>query len=98
VTRLIGAARSGLPSGLWATGARPRRAALTGPRALAPAELRTARMAAQGMSNRDIAQALFLSLKTVEMHLAHTYQKLDIHSRSELPGALATLPQQSSTS
>ncbi len=42
-------------------------------------------MAADGMSNPQIAQALFVSLKTVETHLGSAYRKLDIHSRSELP-------------
>ena len=45
-------------------------------------------MAAEGRSNRKIAQALFLSLKTVEMRLGNSYRKLDIKSRSELAGAL----------
>ena len=46
-------------------------------------------MAADGQSNREIAQALFLSLKTVEMHLSASYRKLDVHSRSELAEKLA---------
>jgi DNA-binding CsgD family transcriptional regulator len=45
-------------------------------------------MAAEGMSNKEIAQALFVSRKTVKMHLGHAYGKLDIHSRGELPVAL----------
>jgi len=49
-------------------------------------------MAAQGLANREIAQALFVSLKTVEMHLGRAYRKLDVRSRSELPGALAADP------
>ncbi len=73
---------------LLATGARPRRAALTGVGALTPAELRTARMAAQGMSNREIAQALFVSIKAVEGQLSQSYAKLGIHGRLELHGAL----------
>src|SRR6202012_253518 len=74
---------------LVATGARPRRASLSGPGSLTPAELRTAEMAASGMSNRDIAQALFVSTKTVETQLSQAYAKLRIGSRAELAQALA---------
>jgi DNA-binding CsgD family transcriptional regulator len=73
---------------LLATGARPRRPALTGRDALTPTEARVADMAAQGQSTPEIAQALFITPKTVETHLAHTYQKLDIHTRAELAHAL----------
>jgi DNA-binding CsgD family transcriptional regulator len=73
---------------LVATGARPRRDALRGPAALTPAELRTVRMAVGGLTNREIAQALFVSAKTVEAQLSHAYAKLAIHSRSELATAL----------
>ena len=74
---------------LVASGARPRRAALRGPEALTPAELRTARMASRGLTNPQIAQALFVSAKTVETHLSHAYAKLGIASRSGLAAALA---------
>ncbi len=73
---------------LVATGARPRRASLRGPGSLTPAELRTAEMAASGMSNREIAQALFVSTKTVETQLSQAYSKLGIGSRAELAAAL----------
>src|SRR5262249_2274268 len=73
---------------LKATGARPRRHVLTGRDALTPTEARVAQMAAQGHSTPEIAQALFVTPKTIETHLAHTYQKLNIHSRTELPQAL----------
>jgi DNA-binding NarL/FixJ family response regulator len=46
-------------------------------------------MAAAGQSNREIAQALFVTLKTVEVHLSNAYRKLEIRSRHELAGALA---------
>jgi len=46
-------------------------------------------MAADGRSNPEIAQALFVTIKTVEMHLSATYRKLDIRSRAELPGGIA---------
>jgi DNA-binding CsgD family transcriptional regulator len=78
---------------LVATGARPRRASLRGPDALTPAELRTAEMAAAGRSNRDIAQALFVSTKTVETQLSQAYAKLGIASRSELGAALRNVPE-----
>jgi DNA-binding CsgD family transcriptional regulator len=73
---------------LMTSGARPRRAALTGPDALTAAERRTARMAAEGLGNRQIAQALFLSTKTVETQLSRAYEKLGIRGRGELPTAL----------
>jgi DNA-binding CsgD family transcriptional regulator len=56
--------------------------------ALTPSERRIAEMAAEGMSNPEIAQALFVTRKTVEAHLAGAYRKLDIRSRGELAGAL----------
>ena len=74
---------------LIACGARPRRAPRTGPQALTPAELRVARMAAEGRTNREIAQALFLATKTVEVQLSQAYTKLRISSRDELPDALS---------
>jgi DNA-binding CsgD family transcriptional regulator len=49
-------------------------------------------MAAQAMTNRDIAQALFVTPKTVEMHLNNVFRKLDISSRSQLPQALTASP------
>lgn len=73
---------------LIAAGGKPRRAALSGPEALTPSEERIARMAAEGLSNREIAQALFVTKKTVEMHLGNAYRKLDIRSRKELTQAL----------
>ena len=69
-------------------GARPRRERIAGPEALTGSELRIVQMAARGMTNREIAQTLFVSLRTVETHLTHAYQKLEIGSRSELAGAL----------
>ncbi len=73
---------------LEATGARPRKAVLSGVDSLTPSELRVARMAAGGMTNREIAQGLFVSAKTVETHLRHVYQKLDVAKRTELAGVL----------
>ena len=74
---------------LHAAGARPRRAALTGPHALTAAEHRVARFAADGHSNREIAEQLYVTQRTVETHLTHAFQKLDIRARAELPVALA---------
>jgi DNA-binding NarL/FixJ family response regulator len=73
---------------LLAAGARPRRTALSGVDSLTPSELRVAQLAADGMTNREIAQALFVTEKTVEAHLGHAYPKLDITSRTELPAKL----------
>jgi len=74
---------------LWATGARPRRPLRTGRDNLTPSELRIAGLAATGLSNAEIAQELFITVKTVEMHLGRCYRKLDIGSRRDLGGALA---------
>ena len=77
---------------LVATGARPRRALRSGAAALTPSEQRVARMAADGMTNREIAATLFVTPRTVEIHLTHAYQKLDISSRQQLPEALQAGP------
>jgi DNA-binding CsgD family transcriptional regulator len=73
---------------LLTAGAKPRRAVLTGLEALTASERRVAELAAAGMSNPEIAQALFVTLSTVEGHLRHVYRKLSISSRGQLPGAL----------
>jgi len=77
---------------LLAAGARPRRTALTGPDALTSAERRVAGLAADGLSNRQIAQHLFITQPTVETHLRHAFQKLGIASRADLPAHLADEP------
>ncbi|HEU5279794.1 MAG TPA: AAA family ATPase [Gaiellaceae bacterium] len=74
---------------LLATGARPRRIPLSGLESLTPSERRVAEMAAGGLTNREIAQALFVVPKTVEVHLSSAYRKLGIGSRAQLPAALA---------
>ena len=76
-------------SELLATGARPRRVALSGVDSLTPSERRVAEMAAEGPTNREIAQALFVTQRTVEVHLTSIYRKLAISSRSQLAAALA---------
>jgi len=73
---------------LLATGARPRRVALSGVDSLTPSERRVAEMAAEGPTNREIAQALFVTQRTVEVHLTSIYRKLAINSRSQLAAAL----------
>jgi DNA-binding CsgD family transcriptional regulator/tetratricopeptide (TPR) repeat protein len=75
---------------LAASGARTRRRALVGADALTPSERRIADMAGAGMSNTEIAQALFVTLNTVETHLRRVFRKLDIKSRTQLPDAMAT--------
>ena len=74
---------------LLAAGGRPRRLVLSGLDSLTPSERRIARLAADGVSNREIAQNLFVTARTVEGHLTHAYQKLAITSREQLPAALA---------
>jgi DNA-binding CsgD family transcriptional regulator len=73
---------------LRATGARPRREWRTGVEALTPSELRVARLAAEGKTNREIAHVLYVTVKTVEGHLARAYGKLGIAGRAELPQVL----------
>jgi DNA-binding CsgD family transcriptional regulator len=73
---------------LEATGERLRPLLASGLESLTPSERRVAAMAAEGKSNRAIAQELFLTVKTIEAHLSSAYRKLDIGSRSELPEAL----------
>lgn len=63
---------------------------LSGLDSLTPSERRVAQLAAVGLPNREIAQHLFITARTVEGHLTHAYQKLDITSREQLPAALAT--------
>jgi class 3 adenylate cyclase/DNA-binding CsgD family transcriptional regulator len=74
---------------LIAAGARPRRIVQSGAAALTPSERRIAAMAAEGLSNREIAQALFVTLRTVEMHLSNAFRKLRVSSRTQLAAALA---------
>lgn len=74
--------------GLRRVGGRVRRRALVGVEALTPAEIRVCRLVAAGRTNREVADALFLSRKTVEYHLGNAYGKLAIERREQLPGAL----------
>ena len=76
-------------SELNAAGVRPRTEALSGPAALTAKERKVAALAAEGQTNRDIAQTLYVTPKTVEVHLTNAYRKLGIRSRRELQEALA---------
>jgi ATP/maltotriose-dependent transcriptional regulator MalT len=74
---------------LRTAGARPRRRVTTGADALTASEHRVAELAATGMTNKEIAQSLFVTLRTVEMHLSNVYGKLGISSRQNLRAAFA---------
>jgi DNA-binding CsgD family transcriptional regulator len=74
---------------LAATGAHPRNVMLSGLESLTASERRVAQMAAEEVSNKEIAQALFVTVKTVEVHLSRVYRKLDIESRRQLARALS---------
>jgi len=73
---------------LRAAGARPPPRALTGADLLTSSERQIAEMASEGMSNKEIAQALFATMHTVETSLPHAYGKLGIASRRQLRRAL----------
>ena len=75
---------------LVASGLRPRRAQRVGAASLTPRQRQVCELAARGIANRAIAQQLFLSVKTVETHLAAAYEKLGIETREALVGALRT--------
>jgi len=74
---------------LLVAGARPRRFGPELRDQLTASERRVADLAASGMTNREIAQALFVTMRTVETHLTHVYSKLDINGREPLAAALA---------
>jgi DNA-binding CsgD family transcriptional regulator len=79
---------------LVAAGARPRRdrRLLSGRESLTASEERVAVLAAEGLTNREIAQRQFVTVKAVQWHLGNVYRKLDISSREELPDALGLAP------
>jgi DNA-binding CsgD family transcriptional regulator len=74
---------------LIAAGAKPRRDAITGRDALTAGELRVARLAAEGLTNREIAQALFITTNTAKAHLSRVYRKLAVTRRDQLEQALS---------
>jgi DNA-binding NarL/FixJ family response regulator len=77
---------------LLTSGARPRRTALRGIEALTPSERRVASLAAQGLTNRRIAQTLYVTPKTIEVHLRNAYDKLGIAGKDDLRGLFADAP------
>jgi DNA-binding CsgD family transcriptional regulator len=76
---------------LEVAGTRVQRAARRGADALSPSERRVVGLAIEGLSNRQIAEALFVTRKAVEWHLGNAYRKLDVRSRGELAGALGVV-------
>jgi DNA-binding NarL/FixJ family response regulator len=78
----------GIREELVAAGAKPRRTSSESAATLTPSERRVAELAAQGLTNRQIAQALFVTVKTVEWHLRNAFVKLRITSRRELQPVL----------
>ncbi len=83
-----GAVAKEIRTELQAAGARPRSEAMSGVESLTPSERRVVDLAAAGQANREIAQALFVTPKTVEVHLTNAYRKLGVRSRRELGSAL----------
>jgi DNA-binding CsgD family transcriptional regulator len=74
---------------LLALGLRPRRHAVAGRHALTERERRVSELAAEGLTNRQIAQAIYVTSNTVEYHLTNSYRKLGIGSRTRLAAVLA---------
>ena len=74
---------------LATTGEHVRHYTPIGVESLTPSQRRVAELAASGMTNRQVAQALFLTVKTIETHLAAAYDKLGIRSRQQLSAALS---------
>jgi DNA-binding CsgD family transcriptional regulator len=81
-----------LTAGLAKGGGRPPRLRVTGVHALTPSERRVAKLVTDALTNREIAERLFVSEKTVEAHLGRVYRKLGIRSRTELVNQLRTDP------
>ena len=73
---------------LVGAGARPRRRQFSGVDALTPGERRVAAMAATGMSNREIAESLFVTVKAIQWHLTNAYRKVGVSSRDDLGAVL----------
>ena len=71
-----------------AAGGRPRRSAVTGVESLTPTELRVAELAAEGLSNRQIAELIFVSRNTIAWHLRNIYRKLQVESREQISRSL----------
>ena len=73
---------------LRATGARPRRVVLGGVDSLTASERRVAELAGEGLTNREIAQSLFVTARTVEGHLTSVFRKLSLDSREQLAATI----------
>lgn len=73
---------------LVAAGGKPRRSATSGVDSLTPSERRIVELAAAGLTNREVAESLFLTMKTVEWHLTRAYTKLGVTGRGGLAAAL----------
>jgi DNA-binding CsgD family transcriptional regulator len=84
------AVRAAAETELRASGAKPRRRSVTGPGSLTASEQRVAELASQGLTNREIAQVLFVTARTVEGHLTSVFRKLHVESRAGLATALAS--------
>jgi DNA-binding CsgD family transcriptional regulator len=82
---------------LLRAGGRPRRARLSGPTSLTEAQRQVAELAAAGRTNREIAEQLFVTIKTIETHLAAAYRKLEVSRREQLAEALSESPDDGST-
>ena len=74
---------------LRASGKLRRRRAANARDQLTAQELQIARLAAQGLSNREIGQQLYVSHRTIATHLYRIYPKLGVAARNELVQALA---------
>ncbi|WP_344621293.1 helix-turn-helix transcriptional regulator, partial [Actinosynnema pretiosum] len=79
-----------LRAGLAAGGGRPPRIEATGVAALTPSERRVAELAADALTNRQIAENLFVTEKTVETHLGRAFRKLGVRSRTQLAVRMVT--------
>jgi DNA-binding CsgD family transcriptional regulator len=77
---------------LRASGERVRRRGPGGWAQLSPQELQIAQLAAEGLSNREIGEQLYLSHRTVESHLYRLFPKLGVTSRAQLRDALEAAP------
>lgn len=77
---------------LLAAGARPRRAVIHGPSSLTPSEHRIAVLMTEGLTSRQIAEKLYLTMSTVEWHRRNIYRKLDVASRDELRAGMSGQP------